>query len=110
MVTLAVLALRLPFLQQAIQGDDVFYLYGAERALIDPLHPTHVSFAFMGRMVDMRGHPHPPFDVWYLGALLALKLTHTTFSVSSVLGLLVLMGVSAETAIIASRTSGMATS
>jgi hypothetical protein len=72
MVTLAVLALRLPFLQQAIQGDDVFYLYGAERALIDPLHPTHVSFAFMGRMVDMRGHPHPPFDVWYLGALLAL--------------------------------------
>jgi hypothetical protein len=72
MVTLAVLALRLPFLQQAIQGDDVFYLYGAEHALIDPLHPTHVSFAFMGRMVDMRGHPHPPFDVWYLGALLAL--------------------------------------
>jgi cobalt-zinc-cadmium resistance protein CzcA len=35
-----------------------------------------------------------------VGALLALKLTHTTFSVSSVLGLLVLMGVSAETAII----------
>jgi cobalt-zinc-cadmium resistance protein CzcA len=35
-----------------------------------------------------------------VGALLALKLTHTSFSVSSVLGLLVLMGVSAETAII----------
>src|SRR5271168_4829669 len=35
-----------------------------------------------------------------VGALIALKLTHTTFSVSSVLGLLVLMGVSAETAII----------
>jgi heavy metal efflux system protein len=35
-----------------------------------------------------------------VGALLALKLTHTTFSVSSVLGLLVLLGVSAETAII----------
>ncbi len=35
-----------------------------------------------------------------VGALLALKLTHMTFSVSSVLGLLVLMGVSAETAII----------
>ena len=35
-----------------------------------------------------------------VGALLALKLTHTPFSVSSVLGLLVLMGVSAETAII----------
>ncbi|HTC63794.1 MAG TPA: CusA/CzcA family heavy metal efflux RND transporter [Candidatus Saccharimonadales bacterium] len=35
-----------------------------------------------------------------VGALLALKLTHTPFSVSSVLGLLVLLGVSAETAII----------
>jgi hypothetical protein len=71
-VTLFVLALRLPFLHQPIQGDDVFYLYGAEHALIDPLHPTHVRYAFMGQMVDMRGHPHPPFDVWYLGALLAL--------------------------------------
>jgi hypothetical protein len=71
-VTLFVLALRLPFLNQPIQGDDVFYLYGAEHALIDPLHPTHVRYAFLGQMVDMRGHPHPPFDVWYLGALLAI--------------------------------------
>jgi len=35
-----------------------------------------------------------------VGALLALKLTDTPFSVSSVLGLLVLMGVSVETAVI----------
>jgi cobalt-zinc-cadmium resistance protein CzcA len=35
-----------------------------------------------------------------VGALVALKLTHTPFSVSSVLGLLALMGVSAETAVI----------
>jgi len=35
-----------------------------------------------------------------VGALIALKLTHTPFSVSSVLGLLVLMGVSVETAVI----------
>jgi cobalt-zinc-cadmium resistance protein CzcA len=35
-----------------------------------------------------------------VGALIALKLTHTPFSVSSLLGLLVLMGVSAETAIL----------
>jgi len=67
-----VLALRLPFLHQAIQGDDVFYLYGAEHALIDPLHPTHVHYAFLGQLVDMRGHPHPPFDVWLLGALIAM--------------------------------------
>jgi cobalt-zinc-cadmium resistance protein CzcA len=35
-----------------------------------------------------------------VGALIALKLTHTPFSVSSILGLLVLMGVSVETAVI----------
>jgi heavy metal efflux system protein len=35
-----------------------------------------------------------------VGALLALKFTHTPFSVSSLLGLLVLMGVSVETAVI----------
>jgi cobalt-zinc-cadmium resistance protein CzcA len=35
-----------------------------------------------------------------VGALIALKLTHTPFSVSSVLGLLALMGVSVETAVI----------
>jgi heavy metal efflux system protein len=35
-----------------------------------------------------------------VGALLALKLTHTPFSVSSVLGLLALLGVSVETAVI----------
>ena len=35
-----------------------------------------------------------------VGALLALKLTHTPFSVSSVLGLVALMGVSVETAVI----------
>src|SRR5438270_1229305 len=35
-----------------------------------------------------------------VGALIALKLTHTAFSVSSVLGLLALLGVSVETAVI----------
>lgn len=35
-----------------------------------------------------------------VGALIALKLTHTPFSVSSSLGLLALLGVSAETAVI----------
>ena len=66
-----VLALRLPFLKQAIQGDDVYYLYGAEHAQIEPLHPTHVSYVFLGEVADMRGHPHPPLNVWILGALLA---------------------------------------
>ena len=67
-----VLALRLPFLNQAIQGDDVYYLAGAEYAQTDPLHPHHARYAFMGDMVDMRGHPHPPLDTWALAGLLAV--------------------------------------
>jgi hypothetical protein len=66
-----VLLIRLPFLNQAIQGDDIYYLYGAEHALIDPAHPTHARYAFQGDMVDMRGHPHPPFNSWFLAALLS---------------------------------------
>ena len=67
----AVLALRLPFLQQPIQGDDPYYLYGAEHAQIEPLHPNHARYLFQGDLVDMRGHPHPPLNSWMLGALLA---------------------------------------
>ena len=70
-VTLLVLALRLPFLNQAIQGDDVYYLHGAQHAQIDPLHPNHARYVFLGEMVDMRGHPHPPLNAWVLAALLA---------------------------------------
>ena len=71
-VLCAVLLLRIPFLNQAIQGDDVYYLKGAEHAQIDPLHPTHAKYVFQGREVDMRGHPHPPLNAWTLGALLAV--------------------------------------
>jgi hypothetical protein len=65
------LALRVAFLNQAIQGDDVYYLAGAEHAQIDPLHPHHARYAFEGRIVDMRGHPHPPLNSWILAGLLA---------------------------------------
>ncbi len=69
----ALLALiRLPFLWTPVQGDDPYYLYGAERALIGPLHPSHARYLFQGKEVDMRGHPHPPGNAWYLGAVLAL--------------------------------------
>ena len=71
-VIAAVLALRLPFLNQAIQGDDVFYLAGAKHAQIEPLHPKNVEFPLSGKMVSMRGHTHPPFNVWYLGLILWL--------------------------------------
>ena len=65
-----VLLLRLPFLNGAIQGDDFYYLKGAEHAQIDPLHPTHARYVFLGEMVDMRGHPHPPLNAWYLALLI----------------------------------------
>ena len=72
LVLLFTLALRVAFLNQAIQGDDVYYLAGAQHALIDPLHPHHARYAFGGEMVDMRGHPHPPLNTWMLAGLLAV--------------------------------------
>jgi len=67
-----VLLLRLPFLNQAVQGDDDIYLTGARHALIDPLHPNHGTYVFRGETVDMRGHPHPPLVSWVLALLLAI--------------------------------------
>jgi hypothetical protein len=67
-----VLLIRLPFLNQAIQGDDVYYLAGAEHAQIDPLDPNHVEYVSMGDRVDLRGFPHPPFNAWFLGLLVAV--------------------------------------
>ena len=65
-----VLLLRLPFLNQAIQGDDHIYLTEAGHALIDPLHPNHTGYVFLGIDVDLRGHSHPPGNAWPLAALL----------------------------------------
>ena len=64
--------MRLPFLNQAVQGDDLYYLYGGEHALIEPFHPLHAQYVFMGKLVEMRGHPHGPFNSWFLGLLLAI--------------------------------------
>jgi hypothetical protein len=72
LIVAAVLLIRLPFLNQAIQGDDPYYLIGAQHALIDPAHPSHARFILQGELVDMRGHPHPPLNSWILAALLAV--------------------------------------
>jgi Dolichyl-phosphate-mannose-protein mannosyltransferase len=97
LIVALVLALRLPFLHQAIQGDEVDYLYGAEHAQIEPLHPYHTSYVFMGNVVDMRGHPHPPLNTWILAALLAavgdirevpFHLAYTAFSLIAALSML----------------------
>ena len=62
LIALLALLIRVPFLYQPIQGDDPYYLYGAEHAQIDPWHPLDTRFAFQGQMVDMRGHPHGPMN------------------------------------------------
>ncbi len=69
---LLVLLIRLPFLTQAIQGDDHTYLTEAAHALVEPLHPMHVKDVFLGNEVDLRGHSHPPLDAWILAGLLAV--------------------------------------
>ena len=92
-----ILALRLPFLHQAIQGDDLYYLYGAEHAQIDPLHPNHTSYVFRGELADMRGHSHPPLNSWILAALVAwfgdvkevpFHLAYTAFSLIAAMAML----------------------
>jgi hypothetical protein len=67
-----VLLIRIPFLNQAIQGDDHIYLSEAQHALIDPLHPNNVNYVFLGNEVDLRGHSHPPGNAWPLAGLLVL--------------------------------------
>jgi hypothetical protein len=67
-----VLLLRLPFLNQAVQGDDRVYLAEASHAQVEPLHPDRVDYVFRGRTVDLRGLTHPPLDGWILAGLLAI--------------------------------------
>ena len=67
-----VLAIRLPFLNQAILGDDDIYLTEAAHALVEPLHPNHTGYVFQGETVDLRGHSHPPLNAWVLAGLMAV--------------------------------------
>ncbi len=66
------LLLRLPFLNQAVQGDDDIYITEAAHAQIEPLHPANVKYVFKGDVVDLRGHSHPPLNAWPLALLVAI--------------------------------------
>ncbi len=72
LVLALVLLVRLPFLHQAVGGDDVYYLAAAYHGLVDPLHPNHTWYVFEGRDVTFQGYPHPPGNAWFLNALLRI--------------------------------------
>lgn len=67
-----VLLIRLPFLEQAVQGDDDIYITEAAHAQIEPLHAANVKYVFRGDTVDLRGHSHPPLNAWPLALLVAV--------------------------------------
>lgn len=69
LLVLFVAAARAPFFHHPLQGDDIYYLKGAEHARLDPLHPHQAQYVFHGRLVSMLGHPHPPLNAFFLGLL-----------------------------------------
>jgi hypothetical protein len=71
LVLVVVLLIRIPFLNQAIQGDDDIYITEAAHAQVDPLHPAHTHYVFRGDEVDLRGQSHPPLNAWPLCLLVA---------------------------------------
>jgi len=90
-----VLLLRLPFLSQAVQGDDVYYLMFARNALVDPLHPLQMGFRLQGELVWAAGHTRPPLNAYILAGLLAVfgevretafHLFYALFSVAAAAG------------------------
>ncbi|MCB1022327.1 MAG: glycosyltransferase family 39 protein [Acidobacteria bacterium] len=68
---LAVLV-RLPFLDEAVQGDDVYYLLIAENARVDPWHPMQMGFRLQGETVWAAGHTRPPGNAYLLAGLLSV--------------------------------------
>ena len=71
LVLALVLLIRIPFWNQAIQGDDIIYLTEAAHGQIEPLDPDNTKYVFQGNVVDLRGHPHGPVNAWVLTGLLA---------------------------------------
>jgi hypothetical protein len=70
LLAVLVLLIRLPFLAQPIQGDDVYYLAMARNGLADPLHPMQMGYVYQGQRIWMAGHSHPPLNNYILLLLL----------------------------------------
>lgn len=93
LLALLVLAIRLPFVGQPIQGDDVYYLLIAENARVDPAHAMQFGFRLQGETVWAAGHTRPPGNAYLLAGLLTLlggareiplHLAYTGFSLLAV--------------------------
>jgi cobalt-zinc-cadmium resistance protein CzcA len=89
-----------------MQWGGEYSLFVAAKQQLNVIGPIAVLIIFL-ILFALYGNFKFPFTIALgvvmtepVGALIALKLTHTPFSVSSVLGLLALMGVSVETAVI----------
>ncbi|MBI1354083.1 MAG: hypothetical protein GC160_07035 [Acidobacteria bacterium] len=96
LLILLVLAIRLPFVGQPVQGDDAYYLLIAENARVDPAHAMQFGFRLQGETVWAAGHTRPPGDGYVLAALLTLlggvrevplHLFYTGFSLLAVLAM-----------------------
>jgi cobalt-zinc-cadmium resistance protein CzcA len=82
---------------------DQFLAAKQQLSIIGPLAVMLIFFILFALYGNLRFPMIIALDVVMtepVGALIALKLTHTPFSVSSVLGLLALMGVSVQTGVI----------
>src|SRR5215469_6446398 len=98
-------AVKLPQGYRMTWGGEYSELLAAEKQLelVGPLALLlifFILFALYGNFKFPIGIAFGVLITEPVGALIALKLTNTPFSVSSVLGLLALMGVSVETAVI----------
>jgi len=98
-------AVKLPQGYRMTWGGEYSELLAAEKQLelVGPLALLLIFFILFALYGNFKFPVGIAFGVLItepVGALIALKLTNTPFSVSSVLGLLALMGVSVETAVI----------
>jgi hypothetical protein len=70
-LALLVIAMAVPFLGQPFHMDDTIYLDLARNALHKPLYPNDLPYVFEGTWIaDMGSHSHPPFQTYFLAAIL----------------------------------------
>jgi hypothetical protein len=70
-LALFVIAMGIPFISQPFHVDDNFYIDMARNALHKPFYPNDTPYIFEGTAsADMGSHSHPPFQAYFLAAIL----------------------------------------